>query len=242
MAHLYLSDDVTTAVIGSLIDVAGAEARHAVAVGRLKVGERLSVGDGRGTVAAGEVIAVDAEKFVLRVDAVDFESEPSPALWLAQALAKNDRDELAIQAATELGIDGVIPWAAARSIVKWDAKKQLKHEARWRSILREASKQSLRHRVPVLRPLASTSALAKLGGEFQLVVLDPAGAEPLRTFVPEARDVLLVVGPEGGITPAECATLVAAGATVRSLGSSVMRTSTAGPAATAVLNVLLDRW
>ncbi len=224
------------------MEVAGAEARHAITVGRLKPGERLSVGDGDGVVVVGEVTAVGTDNFVLRVESSDFEDEQAPSLWLAQALAKNDRDELAIQAATELGIDGVIPWASARSIVKWDAKKQLKHEERWRSILREASKQSMRHRIPALRPLSSTGALAKLGGEFQIVVLDPAAREPLSEVATDGRDILLVVGPEGGITPAELATFTSAGGSVASLGSRVMRTSTAGPAAIAVLNSRLHRW
>src|SRR5690606_29828117 len=119
------------------------------------------------------VSAVGADRFELSVEATRFEDAPRPAIWLAQALAKNDRDELAIQAATELGVDGVIPWAAGRSIVKWEGAKVRRHEERWASILREASKQSVRHRVPELRPLTSTSALARLGEEFQLVVLEP---------------------------------------------------------------------
>ncbi len=242
MAHFYLSDGATSAVPGSLVEVAGAEARHAITVGRLKLGERLSVGDGNGAVVSGDVTMVGADRFTLLVQSVDFEEEASPSLWLAQALAKNDRDELAIQAATELGVDGIIPWASARSIVKWDAKKQHKHEERWRSILREASKQSMRYRIPVLRALASTGTLAKLGEEFQVVVLDPTGDEPLSALTTDGRDIVLVVGPEGGITPAELARFRSGGAFVASLGSHVMRTSTAGPAAIAVLNGRLHRW
>lgn len=242
MSHLYLSDEVTAAAQGSPVEVAGSEARHAITVGRLKVGERISVGDGRGTIVTGAVSSVFADRFVLLVDIVSVEEESSPALWLAQALAKNDRDEQAIQAATELGVDGIIPWAAGRSIVKWEGAKRHKHEQRWANILREASKQSIRHRIPELYPLASSSAIAKLGESFRLVILDPTGAEALTELRPDGRDILLVVGPEGGIAPAELSRFAAAGASVVSMGSGILRTSTAGPAAIAVLNGALHRW
>lgn len=242
MAHVYLSDEAADAVAGSMVAVTGSEARHAVTVGRLTVGERLSVGDGRGLIAEGVVTLADGDRVELKVESTRFEEPPSPAIWLAQALAKNDRDELAIQAATELGVDGVIPWAAGRSIVKWEGAKVRRHEERWASILREASKQSVRHRIPLLRPLASTAALAKLGEEFQLVVLEPTAEQPLSAVTTDGRDLLVVVGPEGGIAPAELARFEAAGASTASLGTNVLRTSTAGPAAIAVLSVALGRW
>lgn len=242
MAHLYFSDDAASAAPGSTLQVAGSEARHAITVGRLAAGERLTVGDGQGTLAHGVVSSVDGDTFTLAVESIDVEEEPNPSLWLAQALAKNDRDELAIQAATELGIDGVIPWASARSIVKWEGQKRLKNTLRWEKILREASKQSLRHRIPAVRPLASTAEIERLGSEFHLVVLDPNGREPLSSLAPDGRDILLVVGPEGGITHGELSRLTAAGASVVSLGTRVLRTSTAGPAAIAVLNSRLRRW
>lgn len=242
MAHFYLSDDATGASVGETVAVTGAEARHAVTVGRLARGERMRVGDGKGLIADGVVSVVESDRFVLNVESTSFEDEPSPELWLAQALAKGDRDELAIQAATELGVDGVIPWAAARSIVKWEASKILKHEQRWGSILREASKQSVRSRIPALRPLASTATLAALGDEFHILVLEPTAKLPLRSFTADGRDILVVVGPEGGIAPAEMTRLALAGATGVSLGSTILRTSTAGPAALAVLNTALGRW
>ena len=242
MAHFYLSETATDAVVGSTVAVTGSEARHAVTVGRLRVGERMSVGDGHGLIAGGVVTRVTDESFEVAVESTRFEEAPRPAIWLAQALAKNDRDELAIQAATELGVDGVIPWAAGRSIVKWEGAKVRKHEDRWASILREASKQSVRHRVPELRPLASTAALARLGDEFQLVVLETSSDLRLSALPGTGRDLLVIVGPEGGIAPAELARLTAAGASVVSLGTNILRTSTAGPAAIAVLGVALGRW
>lgn len=242
MAHFYLSDGATGTAPGSRIEVGGAEARHAMTVGRLRVGELLRIGDGNGTVAVGTVASLDADRFVVDVETVKFTDEPNPAVWLAQALAKGDRDELAIQAATELGVDGVIPWAAGRSIVQWHGPKVHKNEDRWRSILREASKQAMRHRIPSMRSLSSTADLARLGEEFQLVVLEPAATVPLDSFAGDGRDILLVVGPEGGISLAERELLSSAGASTMSLGRNVLRTSTAGPAAMAVLNTALHRW
>lgn len=242
MAHFYLSDQATDAAVGSVVAVTGSEARHAVTVGRLRAGERLSVGDGRGLIADGVVTLAEGDRFELAVESTRFEEPPTPAIWLAQALAKNDRDELAIQAATELGVDGVIPWAAGRSIVKWEGAKVRRHEERWSSILREASKQSMRHRIPLLRPLASTATLAKLGEDFQLVVLEPTADLKLSALPTSGRDLLVVVGPEGGIAPTELARFATAGASAVSLGANVLRTSTAGPAAIAVLGVALGRW
>ena len=242
MAHFYLSDEAASATVGASIVVSGSEARHAITVGRVKTGERLSVGDGCGTIVEGVVSIVAADHFTLVAESVDLEVVRGPQLWLAQALAKGDRDELAIQAATELGVDGVIPWAATRSIVKWEGAKARKHEERWRSILREASKQSVRHRIPALKSLASTTAIEKLGDDFRLVVLDPTGEESLSVLPVDGRDILLVVGPEGGITPPELSRFRESGAAIVSLGSRIMRTSTAGPAANAVLNSRLNRW
>lgn len=242
MAHFYLSDTAAGAVAGATVAVTGSEARHAVTVGRLRVGERLRLGDGRGLIAEGTVTVVDPGRFELTVESSRFQEPARPALWLAQALAKNDRDELAIQAATELGVDGIVPWSAARSIVRWEGAKLGKHEQRWASILREASKQAVRHRVPELLPLASTAALAKLGERFRLIVLEPTAQTPLGSLAHDGRDLLLVVGPEGGIAPAELAQLQAAGASTVSLGPNVLRTSTAGPAAIALLSGVLRRW
>lgn len=242
MAHFYLSDEVSVANVGDVVAVTGSEAHHAVTVGRLSVGERMRVGDGNGVILHGTVTTVGADRFDVRVESVHRDEPLMPAIWLAQALAKGDRDELAIQAATELGVDGIIPWAASRSIVKWDGAKARKQEARWASILREASKQSVRSRVPALRPLATTSRLIELREDFRFLVLDPESSVPLVEFSSDCRDLLVVVGPEGGISPEELSRFDAAGASRVSLGPAILRTSTAGPAAITVLNVLLGRW
>jgi len=242
VASLYLASDLAgrDVVAGSVVTLGGDEGRHAITVARVRVGERLAVSDGAGLVVTGPVAAIDGNTLALTVESVARHPAPSPELWLAQALAKGDRDEMAVQAATELGVSGVIPWAAERSISRWEGAKAVKGRDRWASIVREATKQSIRPRVPVVEPIATTSALAKLPG--LVLVLEPTAALPLTEVDLDAERITLIVGPEGGVSPRELDVLGAAGAAAVRLGPEVLRTSTAGPAALAVLNARLGRW
>ena len=159
-----------------------------------------------------------------------------------QALAKGDRDELAVQAATELGVDEIVPWAAARSVSRWDGPKAEKGRLRWASIVRGAVKQSIRAWLPPVGTLATTNQLPERLAGVRMLLLEPTATARLTDLQPDGRDLALVVGPEGGIAPAELEHLIAAGAEPVRLGASVLRTSTAGPAAIAVLNARLGRW
>jgi 16S rRNA (uracil1498-N3)-methyltransferase len=175
------------------------------------------------------------------VEAVEQVEPPTPLTYLVQALAKTDRDERAIEAATELGIDVVLPWAADRSISKWEGTKVEKGLSRWSAIVREATKQSIRAFVPRVGPhLKSSQLLAALDG-VHILVLDPTGTVPLSQVELDDRDIALIVGPEGGITESELSRFSESGATVVSMGSHILRTSTAGPAALAILNAKLGR-
>jgi 16S rRNA (uracil1498-N3)-methyltransferase len=231
VANQYLSEDPGELVVGSVAAVTGSEARHAVTVSRLAVGETVRVGNGAGTIATGTVTDVAPAEFRFEVETVESVDRPSPGIWLVQALAKGDRDELAIQAATELGVDGVIPWAAAR-------------QERWAAVVREATKQSARAWLPEVSPLVTTRQLAALAEDALLVVLDPLADSSLSEldFGDRDRDIVFVVGPEGGIAPAELELLSGAGAVAARLGYGILRTSTAGPAAIAVLSAKLGRW
>ncbi|MES2171692.1 MAG: 16S rRNA (uracil(1498)-N(3))-methyltransferase [Actinomycetota bacterium] len=242
MAHFYLSEDQQPVGPGARITVSGAEARHAVTVSRVAAGERITVGNGSGFVASGEIVSAGPSEFVVDVDEVASTPPASPAIWLAQALAKGDRDEYAVQQATELGVDGVIPWAAQRSIVRWEGPKLRKGHERWSAIVREASKQSVRPWIPEVADLASTQVLATLAAQTRMLVLEPTAELALSALEPDSRDIVLVVGPEGGIAQAELSRLQAAGAELVRLGDTVLRTSTAGPAALAVLSAKLGRW
>lgn len=243
MSSLYFNPELAPDVaIGDTAVIVGAEARHAVTVGRARIGERLSIGNTAGLIVSGTVTIAEPVELAITVDDVTSTAATTPRIWLAQALAKGDRDELAIQAATELGVDGVIPWAAARSVSRWEGAKIAKGEERWRSIVREAAKQSIRAWVPEVGPLTSTKQLAALTTSAHVIVLDPLASDPLTSLPTDDRDIILVVGPEGGIAPQEFETLYASGAVGARLGSSILRTSTAGPAAIAVLSAKLGRW
>ncbi len=259
MAHFYLSEELTQATVGDRVSISGGEARHAVTVSRIRVGESLLIGNGSGLVASGLVVVAEPGELAIRVDEVERFSPPKPAIWLAQALAKGDRDEQAVQAASELGVDGVIPWAAQRSIVKWEGAKVRKGHERWSAIVREATKQSVRPWLPEVSPLVSTKQLAALASTTRMLVLEPSAGVALSALAhadghspgslglaegsgPRDLDTVLVVGPEGGISPSELVQFETAGATLVRLGGTVLRTSTAGPAAITVLNVALGRW
>jgi len=247
VAHFYLVDDLTEAVAGSTVTVTGAEARHAVTVSRVRVGEQLTLGDGRGTVVRGEVTEATGDRLSLVAATVTAHPRPGVRIALAQALAKGDRDELAVQAATELGVDEVVPWSASRSVSRWEGAKVAKGTSRWRTITREATKQAIRPWAPEVLDLATTKQLAARTALGPVLVLEPTADRALSAvdLPPEGGAgsvVTVVVGPEGGVSPAELALFVDAGATLARLGDSVLRTSTAGPAALAVLSVRLGRW
>jgi 16S rRNA (uracil1498-N3)-methyltransferase len=248
VAHFYLDETLALAgsTAGDEVALTGPDARHAVTVARLRVGERVRVGDGAGTIALGEVVAADPERVALRLESVDAHPEPPTRLTLVQALAKGDRDELAIQAATELGVDAIVPWQAARSVSVWKGPKADKGRARWQAIVREASKQAIRPRVPRVSAVATTRQLVTRAGDpaVTMLVLDPTAEARLTMNALDARsgEVVLVVGPEGGVAPDELSALTAAGARAVRLGDSVLRTSTAGPAAISVLSAQLGRW
>ena len=236
-----LPEDSWAARPGDAVTLTGQEAHHAAAVRRVRVGEEVTVGDGRGAWLTGECEAVSPKEVVVRITRRDDIPAPSPRLVLVQALAKGDRDELAVQAATELGVAGVIPWAAERSVSRWEGAKVARGEERWRSIVREAAKQAIRPRVPEVASLASTAQLAALDG--LVIVLEPTAEVPLTGVAVDGVDrITLVVGPEGGVSPRELDRLGESGAVAARLGPEVLRTSTAGPAALAVLNARLARW
>lgn len=244
--RLFLLDpaDWGPADVGDVVRVTGPEARHAVQVVRLAVGETVLVSDGAGRRATGEVLEASRDGgLAVRLRLVEVVPEPSPRFVLVQALAKGDRDEQAVEAATELGVDVVVPWQAERSIVQWKGAKEERGRERWASVVTAAAKQSRRGRVPLVEPLVRTAgARLRVEGAALALVLHEDATEPLATVdLPDGGDVVLLVGPEGGITPAELDAFTAAGARTVRLGSEVLRSSSAGPAALAVLNAR-GRW
>jgi 16S rRNA (uracil1498-N3)-methyltransferase len=237
----FIDETAGTVASGDALTLTGAEAHHAAAVRRVRVGEAVTVTDGRGAWLEGACESVAPREVVVRIVARRDEDAPSPRIALAQALAKGDRDELAVQAATELGVDEIVPWQASRSVSRWEGPKAEKGRTRWATIVREAAKQAHRAWLPEVAPIATTAALAARGD--RILVLEPTADVRLSAVdLADAGSILLVVGPEGGIAPEELARLEEAGATRVRLGDTVLRTSTAGPAALALVNARLGRW
>lgn len=228
---------------GPVIKLSGPEGHHAAVVRRLRPGEQASLSDGNGTLAEGVVAEVGKDSVTLDIRAVYTVPPPQPRLIVAQALPKGDRGELAVELMTEVGVDAVIPWAAERSVTRWQAERGAKALARWRSTAREAAKQSRRAWLPEITGLATTRALAPRVAAAYAIVLEADAPVRLHELpLPETGDILLVVGPEGGISGAERAALGDAGAVEARLGPTVLRTSTAGATAAAVLLSRTARW
>lgn len=226
------------------VRLAGPEGRHAAAVRRLTIGERVDLTDGAGAVAECVVSVAGSDWLELAVRDRRYLGPPSPRLVVVQALAKGDRGELAVEAMTEVGVDEIVPWAADRSVAQWRGDRGTKALERWRSTAREAAKQARRAWLPVVGELASPAVVAeRLAAADLAIVLDGEGGTALSGVdVPTRGEVVAVVGPEGGITGDELAAFTAAGAVTCRLGPTVLRTSTAGVAAVAVLLARAGRW
>jgi 16S rRNA (uracil1498-N3)-methyltransferase len=222
----------------------GTEGRHAGTVQRAMPGELILIGDGRGTVATVRVEAVSP--LGVHVSVLGRQVSPAPAhtVVVVQALAKGDRAERAVETMTELGVDVIVPWSAARSIVRWREDRADKSLARWRAIAREATKQSRRAWAPEVTEAHSTAEVrALIAAADWAAALDEQGSEAMLSAPPPASGrVVLIVGPEGGIAPDELAGFLEAGARPVRLGTPVLRTSTAGAAAVAALSPALGRW
>jgi 16S rRNA (uracil1498-N3)-methyltransferase len=224
---------------GDVVELGGDEGKHAASVRRMRVGEGIQLTDGRGLRVRGQVAEVLPKSLKISVTGSENESKDQLELVLVQALAKGDRDELAIQAATELGVSAVISWQAERSISRWDAAKAAKGQARWQVICDEAAKQSLRVWHPRVEPLVTSQELTARIGEFaQVLVLDPTAEVGIASVSVKPGKIAIVVGPEGGIDETELAAFEKAGALRVRLGEPILRTSTAGVVAIAAIQTV----
>ncbi|GAA2690836.1 16S rRNA (uracil(1498)-N(3))-methyltransferase [Actinoplanes palleronii] len=242
-APLFLVENLPA---GSSFTLDGPEGHHAATVQRLRVGEVLILADGRGGTATAEVTAVGRGSIDVAVRQRAAEPATDPRLVVVQGIAKGDRGELAVQAMTETGVDEIVPWAASRSVAQWRGDRGFKARDKWAATAREAAKQARRSWLPLVAgdPDCSTKQVAaRLTAAAAAFVLHEEATERLTTAaLPTAGEIVLVVGPEGGVSDAEVATFRDAGAVPVRLGSAVLRTSTAGVAALAVLSTRLHRW
>lgn len=234
----------TLPTAGSVAVLDGPEGRHAATVRRIQVGEDIVLSDGAGGTAECSVTQVDSGKLTLSVRQVDHQPAPDPRLVVIQALPKGDRAELAVSTMTEVGADVIVPWAAQHCVAVWRGDRADRGQQKWQTAAQEAAKQSRRAWIPQVMPLAKTADIVGLIRDAAAsVVLHETADQGLADLaLPSTGDIVLVVGPEGGISPDEFSELTAAGAHPLRLGSSVFRTSTAGVAAISALSVLIGRW
>ncbi|MEW1719894.1 16S rRNA (uracil(1498)-N(3))-methyltransferase [Streptomyces sp. NPDC093109] len=226
----------------------GAEGRHAVSVKRMRPGEDVILTNGTGMWA--DCVVLDTEgkdRLIVQLDSVSEEAPETPHITVVQALPKGDRGEVAVETMTETGVDAVVPWAASRCITQWKGDRGARALAKWRATAREAGKQSRRVRFPEIAGAMSTKQVAALlaTADFAGVLHEDRDADSEALAVaelPTEGSIVLVVGPEGGVSPEELAAFAAAGARPYRLGHSVLRTSTAGTAATVLVMARTGRW
>lgn len=231
---------------GDSFTLDGPEGQHAAKVQRLRVGERLLLADGRGGTATAEVTAVGRGTLALSITRRRYVDAPDPRLVVVQGIAKGDRGELAVQAMTEAGVDEIVPWAASRAVALWRGERGVRSREKWVVTVREAAKQARRAWLPMVTgdPDESTTAVVRRLADAAVgFVLHEEAERRLSTVdLPSAGDIVLVVGPEGGVAPTELDAFAGVGAVPVRLGREVLRTSTAGVAALAVLSARLGRW
>jgi 16S rRNA (uracil1498-N3)-methyltransferase len=222
----------------------GAEGRHATTVRRLVAGERADVTDGAGAVAECVVTSVRPGVVELAVLARRAEPAADPRIVVVQAIPKGDRGELAVETMTEVGVDAVVAWQAERCVARWRGDRADKALARWRATAREAAKQSRRAWIPeVTGPEAMPDVARRVAAAALAILLDPDAPATLGSIrLPSRGDIVVIVGPEGGVSPAEADTAAGAGAVTARLGPTVLRTSSAGAVAAALLLAGSGRW
>jgi len=231
--------DLGDAGPGDLVEITGPEGHHAAAVRRIEVGESVLVSDGRGSAVRGP--AVEVGRDLVRIRVAERLLEPRKRFrWVAvQALIKGPRADLVVETLTELGVDEIIAWQASRSIVRWGADKRAKALGRWRTTARQASKQARRFTVPTVSFATTAELVSRIGAAQRTVVLHESASAPIRPQdLPDSGDVLMVVGPEGGISPAELEALTAAGGRPVLVADAVLRASTAPVVGLAQLQAL----
>lgn len=249
----YIStEEYETLTPGASFELDGPEGKHAL-VKRMEVGESIDLGDGTGRRAVGTVHSLTDRGVIVHVEQLR-EEHTSPRIYLVQALAKDGRDLLAIETATELGVYGVLPWSADRSIVRWKGERAAKAHTKWQNTVTAAAKQSRRALIPEVYDLYSTTDLVELieevtGQGSAVFILHEQATERLSAQAAKLaggenlpEEIYLLVGPEGGISDREVQLFTDAGAHLALLGDEVLRSSTAGSAAMCTLNVVLGRW
>lgn len=240
MLTLFLVDKLESS---QSIEVAGDEAHHAIKVLRIKLGEEILVSDGAGNWIRAVVENIEKKTFMAKVLERGFQEEKSPRLIVVQGLPKSDRVKDAIEILVESGVDLIIPWQADRSISKWQKDSLDK----WQSAAVAATKQSRRFRKPEIVDGLSLSQLLEIESENSaFLVMHESATTKLSEVVTSKfagmSEIIIVIGPEGGISDSELAVLEGIGAHIVGLGPEVFRSAHAGGAALSAVSALIGRW
>lgn len=229
---------------GGSLDLVGPEGRHAASVRRIRAGEPIELVDGLGRRIVGRVTGVERSGCTIAVERIVEEPPEHPRITAVQAIAKGDRGELAVQMMTEAGVDSVIPWQAEHSVARWEGDRAVKHRDRWALTAQEAAKQARRAWVPTIgSPIASAAVADLIANAGVALVLDERSTVPITSIdFSTAHDVIVIIGPEGGLSENERTMFEDAGADLVRLGSTVLRTSTAGVVALGVVMARVGRW
>jgi len=239
MLNLFFVPDLPTTV-GSTYEFAGDDAGHAIRVLRTQIGEALALSSGQGAWSIVEVIAIAKKSMTVRVVSTGFEEALPVEFTVAQALTKGDRIKESIELNTAGGADVILLWAATRSIGKGtpDLMQKLATTAR------EASKQTRRNRIPFVMGVLDAKKIAAEIPNYDLaIVFHESDSQKLTDVVKTGvKKVLIIIGPEGGITDEELAQFKSAGAQVALMGRPIFRSAHAGMAALSGVNAALKIW
>lgn len=215
--------------------IEGVDARHISKVLRMQPGAQLQIVSDDGVSALAEISAIDSECVTVHcLEKLAESHEPAVRLILAQGLAKGEKMEFIIQKAVEMGAYSVVPVAMEHSVVRLDVAKAAKKVERWQKIAESAAKQSKRDIIPEVQPVQTMAQmLAANDCATKIIAYECEDKKSLKTALKEAQanaltDLLLIIGPEGGISEAELETARAAGAVPVSLGRRILRAETAG--------------
>ena len=243
-ATLFYADSIPD--VGSVAVIEGDEGFHAATVRRIRPGESLVLSDGAGVLADCVVEQAGKRDLTARVTARWGSPRPRPGVTVVQAIPKAERAELAVELATEAGADEFLAWQADRCVARWDGERADKGLRRWRAVARSAARQSRRAWIPHVSGPVSTRQLCGYlteRPEAVVLMLHESASRPLADVpLAGAESIIVVVGPEGGISEAELEALAAAGAVPTVLGPTVLRTSTAAAVALGAIGVLTPRW
>lgn len=239
---LFYAPEIFTAerAAGDTFVFEGPDARHALTVSRLSVGEQLLLIDGRGSRLTATIVSIDSkDRATLETVDLENESRPTPQVTVVQALPKSERSELAVDLATQAGADRIIAWQAERSIAKWTPEKASKHLQRWKNQAISSAKQSRRTFIPEISGPATTADIRDYIDGKTAFILHEEATTRINQVDLAVEEIVIIVGPEGGVSPKELETL---GATPVKLGPEIYRTASAAMVALSAIGVLTSRW